>query len=263
MIDTHCHLDFDHFDEDREQVIARALEAGLTAMITIGVDLATSQNAIALAEAHDAVYATVGIHPNNVASAGLTLEETIGRLRDLAAHPKVVAIGECGLDYYWDKAPRDQQAEWFTAQLDLCSELAMPVVIHNRESTDDVLAVLQAWREGDDRPLPGVLHSFSGTWDEGAQAAAMGFFLGITGPITFKNASRNRRIAANLPADHMLIETDAPFLTPHPHRGERNEPAYVRFVAERIAGVRGESTEAVAEQTTRNARRLFRLGDAG
>lgn len=259
LVDTHCHLDFHQFDEDRDAVVSRAREAGVTRMVTIGTDLATSRAALALAEAHASIYATVGVHPNRITEVGTALDEALEELEALAAHPKVVAVGECGLDYYWDKTPPDVQAVWFKAQLELCTRLALPVVIHNREATHDTLPTLAAWRKEDPREKPGVLHSFFGTWEEAAKALDLGFYLGFTGPLTFKKATSNRENARKAPADRLLVETDAPYLTPHPHRGKRNEPAYVRYVAERMAGVRGTSLEEIAAQTTANAEALFGL----
>jgi TatD DNase family protein len=255
LVDTHCHLDWPAFDAEREAVVARARAAGVVRLITIGTDLASSRRAVALAEAFPEVYAAVGVHPNDSADFDAA---ALAELRALAAQPKVVAIGEIGLDYHWRKVAPARQAEALRAQLELAGELELPVVIHNREATDDVLAVLAGWAAG----LPagasrGVLHSFSADWPAAERALVLGFALGITGPITFKKADLLRAVAAATPAERLLVETDAPFLTPHPHRGERNEPAYVRHVAAGLAVARAEPLEAVARQTSANAARVF------
>ncbi len=264
--DSHCHLDFAAFDADREQVIARAREQGVTAMLSLGVDVASSEANVALAAAHRGVYAGVGVHPNDAARAWQG-EVTLQTLRRLAAHPRVVAIGEIGLDYYRDATPPAQQRHVLQRQLELAADLGLPVSLHNREATADLLAILTDWVAGlrdEDHPLatrPGVWHAFGGTLDEGQQAIALGFKLGIGGPLTFKNAEARRRVVAALPLEALVLETDAPFLTPHPHRGQRNEPAYVRLVAEKIAQLHGRPLAAVAATTTENARQIFRGRD--
>jgi len=261
LTDTHCHLDFRAFDEDRDAVLARAWEAGLTRVLNPGIDLESSRRAVALAERHANVFAAVGVHPNDAATWD---DHTLDELRALAAHPKVVAIGEIGLDYYRDRAPHDLQDRVFRAQLDLAAETGLPVIVHVREAMADVLAVLQEWvtaLRAAESPLserPGVLHSFFGTADDAAQALEMGFYLGITGPVTFKNAGEQQRLVSGLPLTGLLIETDAPFLTPHPHRGRRNEPAYVQHTAAKIAELQHQPLAVVAQQTGANAARLFR-----
>ncbi len=256
LVDSHCHLDFEWFDEDRDAVIARAVEAGVTNMVVPALELANCHAVLALAERYDGIFAAVGVHPNATAD---WQDGWIDDLRELAQHPKVVAIGEIGLDYHWDKSPKEVQHRALALQLELAAELDLPVIIHNRESSADVLRLLAA------SPLvgrenPGVLHSFSGDWDTAVSALDLGYYLGITGPITFKKADELRQIAYKIPTDRLLIETDAPFLTPHPYRGKRNEPAYVAYVAERLATVRGVETAVLAAQTTANAQRLFKIG---
>ncbi len=195
------------------------------------------------------------MHPNSAAD---WQDDWIDELRRLAAHPKVVAIGEIGLDYYWDKTPVEIQHHALARQLELAHELHLPVIIHNREANADTLAQLAASPlRGGDRP--GVLHSFSGDWSMAEAALAMGFYLGFTGPLTYKKADEMRAVATRAHLDRILIETDAPYLTPQPYRGKRNEPAYVRFVAERLAELRGLSVEEIARITTANAERLFQL----
>ncbi len=242
LIDTHCHLDFDSFDDDRDDVMTRARQAGVVAMIVPALDMGNMQPVLGLADRYPDVYAAIGVHPNSTADWD---DAWIESLRTAAAHPKVVAIGEIGLDYYWDKSPQAIQQHALRSQLNLAAELDLPVIIHNRDSTADVLALL-ADSPLVGRPNAGVLHSFSGDWAAAEVALAMGFYIGITGPVTFKKAEELRRIAAQLPLDRLLIETDAPFLTPQPYRGKRNEPAYVRYVAEAIAAERKMTADDLA-----------------
>ena len=253
LFDTHCHLDAHSFTEDIEAVVERAAAADVTRMVVPGLDLDNAAAVLALAERFPGVYAAVGVHPNSAAG---WRDEWIDRLRESARHPKVVAIGEIGLDYYWDKTPSETQRTALAQQLELAAELSLPVIIHNREASVDVIDMLAA-SPLNGRERPGVLHSFSGDWATAEAALAMGFYLGFTGPLTYKKADDLRAIVARVPLDRILIETDAPYLTPHPYRGKRNEPAYVRFVAERLAEVRDLSLSEVAELTTANALRLF------
>lgn len=260
LTDTHCHLDFNSFDSDRQQVLERAWQAGIQRILNPGIDLQTSQTALELSENHPFVFAAVGVHPTSASGWDSSL---LPALRKLAQHPKVVAIGEIGLDYYWDKTPVPDQKQALRDQLALAAELCLPVVVHNREATEDILAILLAWQselESKGSPLaarPGVLHSFSGNSEHALRAAAAHFYIGITGPVTFKNAPELQKGVQETPLEHLLIETDAPFLAPHPMRGKRNEPAYVRHVAEKIALLKGCTIDDVASQTARNARHLF------
>ncbi len=259
LIDTHCHLDFERFDADRDDIVARAAEADVTRIIVPALDLENCKAVLKLADQYAGVYAAVGIHPNS--SAGWQ-DSWIGILRDLAQHPKVVAIGEIGLDYYWDKSPQQVQARALGMQMELAAELNLPVILHNRESDVDMIVTLK------ESPLvgrerPGVLHSFGSDWETAVSALDLGYYLGFTGPVTFKKAEGLRAVVAKVPDDRILVETDAPFLTPHPYRGKRNEPSYVRFVAEQVATVRGIDTAVFAQQSTANAERLFsRMGSS-
>ena len=255
LVDTHCHLDWKAFDPDREAVIARAVEAGVKRMITIGVDVPSSRRAIEVAEQHDSVYAAVGLHPNDCAEFdAVTLQE----IRSLARHPKVIAVGEIGLDYYWRKVDHDTQARAFRAQLALAAEINKPVIIHSRGAAPDVVTMLEDFTQHAPR-ITGTLHSYFDDLAVAQRAFAIGFYIGVTGPITFKKSGREREIVRQMPLERILLETDAPFLTPVPHRGERNEPAYVRHVAEVIASVCGQPVEEIARQSTHNAERLFGL----
>ncbi len=259
LVDTHCHLNFHRFDDDRANVLERAAAAGVQRIIVPAIDLKSCREALALCGDYRDLYAAVGIHPN---SADDLQRSTLRQLETYASRDSTVAIGEIGLDYYWDKNPRVIQRRMFEAQLELAAEMELPVIVHNREASDDVIDVLEGWAStlpGSIRERPGVLHSFSGTAAHAERALALGFYLGFTGPITFKRADDLRAIARRVPLDRLLIETDAPFLTPHPFRGKRNEPAYVKYVNQTLARLHGLSVEAMARQTTHNAERLFAL----
>jgi TatD DNase family protein len=228
-------------------------------VIIPAIDVATSSETIALT-VHDGVFASVGIHPTSTADFTPAM---IDELRALAvSSPRVVAIGEIGLDYYWDRSPRDQQQRAFEAQLRLAAELHLPVIIHNRDAHSDIIAILEAYSatlNPADRLRIGVMHSFSAPLDIAQRALKAGFHLGFTGPLTFKNADDLRAIAAQVSLDRLLVETDGPFLTPAPHRGQRNEPAYIPFINERLAALHQITPEAMAQHTTSNAERLFGL----
>lgn len=264
LIDSHCHLDLEQFDPDRQAVVERAEAAGVRAIVNPGIDLAHSRAAIALSEAFDAVYAAVGIHPNS--SAGIGPEE-LAELRALSAHTRVVALGEIGLDYYWQLVEPAVQRTVFEAQLELAAELGLPVIIHCREANDDVAAVLRSWVAGESfrrsplarRPFAGVLHAFPGDLALAREAWEWNFVVGLGGPVTFRNARALHELAPQLRLDRLMLETDAPYLTPHPHRGKRNEPAWVELVCRQIAALTGLTPEAVAEATTAVAVRFFGL----
>jgi TatD DNase family protein len=254
LIDTHVHLDDARYDSDRDLMIARAREAGVDRMITIGCDLATSQAAVALADRYPCVYASVGVHPHEVKHIAAGWYE---ELRRLAAHQKVVAYGEIGLDYHYNHSPAAEQRDRFREQLQLARELQLPVVVHTREAQEDTIQILKEEWSAD---FGGVLHCFSGDAWLAKGALDLGFHLSFSGILTFQNAGMLRDIAKTVPAGRLLIETDCPYLTPAPHRGKRNEPAYVRHVAQTLAGIlNGGDIDAVAERTTTNARRLFKI----
>jgi len=268
LIDSHAHLDFSQFDGDREAVIARARQDGLVAIVNAGTSLECSRASVALADRVDFIYATVGIHPHGAKTA---TRAALDELRALASHPKVVAIGEIGLDYYRDLSPRPVQRRAFADQLALAAKLGLPVVIHSRDAHDDVLDMLRDWAQGPPSVPPagggdvqkgqggriGVLHSYAAGPERLEEVLEMGFYIGISGPVTFKKAERLREVVAKVPSNRLLIETDCPYLTPEPHRGKRNQPAYVRHVAQTIAHVRGVTHRKIALATTDNARRLF------
>lgn len=252
IVDTHCHLDWNAFDADRDDVIKRAVDSGVTRLLTIGVDVPSSRRAVELAEQYAEVYAAVGVHPNDCADFDAAL---LAEVRSLAQLDKVIAIGEIGLDYYWHKVDHDVQARAFQAQLELAAELNKPVIVHSREAAADTIEMLEQYSSLVTRH--GVLHSYFDDLAIMQRAFDIGFYCGVTGPITFKKSDREREIVRQAPLDRLLIETDAPFLTPVPHRGQRNEPAYVRQVAEMIAHVKGLTVNAVAQQTTENANQLL------
>lgn len=250
LIDTHTHLHCKHFDNDREQVLEAATAAGVARIIEVGYDLDSSRAALALAERYPQIFAVVGIQPNHAHEAP---PGWLDGVRTLAAHPKAVAIGEIGLDYYRDYAPRDLQQRVFIEQLALARELGLPVVIHSREAHQDTANLLRAHARGQ----PGVMHSFSGDWEHARACLDVGFLLSFSGPVTFARATTLHEVARRTPADAILIETDCPFLTPHPHRGQRNEPAHVALVAQQIATLRQAPLEEVAATIWDNADRVF------
>lgn len=270
LTDTHCHLDLPQFDADREEVIARAKAAGVGRFLVPGLGARSSAEAVKLAEADAAIYAAVGFHPTELDEFS---EAAFEQVRKLAGHPKVAAIGEIGLDHYWvkDEGKRARQREILKRQLHFAAEAGKPVVIHMREENDawfgsasaELLEILSGWRDelaAGKHPLaerPGVLHSFNGTLEMAQKAVALNFFIGVTGPVTYKNANEKRRIIAALPLERLLIETDAPYLTPVPQRGKRNEPAFVAEIADKIAEIKFKSREETAAVTTGNAARLF------
>lgn len=241
-------------------MLESAWDAGVTRILIPGTDLPTNQKAVELSESHPNLYAAVGFHPGD---AGKWEKSSLSALRDLAVHPRVSAIGEIGLDYYRDRAPHEVQQAVLLVQLELAAELGKPVILHSREAMQDLWRMLTAWHSGlveSGNPLatrPGVLHAFEGDGTSAQAALAAGFFIGLGGPVTFTNAKERREVAAGIALESILLETDAPFLTPHPFRGRRNEPAYIPLIAEAIADLHGTSMEMVAQQTTQNANRLF------
>ena len=273
LTDTHCHLDFHKFDEDRDAVIQRAVNSGVTRILIPALDLQSSLAVLELVESSPYLYAALGFHPTDLEAFS---SEALEEIRERAGHPRVVAIGEIGLDYYWVKEPgkRSFQHEALKRQLSLAETLNKPVIIHMREEADawfgqasvDLLEVLEEWcRElrAKDHALaenPGVLHSFNGNLETAHKALALNFLIGVTGPVTYKNAEEKRTIIKQLPLTRLLIETDAPFLTPVPHRGKRNEPAFVAYIADKIAEIHKTTREHVAEITAMNAARLFGWG---
>lgn len=253
LIDTHCHLDGEQFDLDRDEMLARARDAGVGAMIIPGIAIADMPRVLTMADAHADIWVGVGVHPHE---AGTWDAETEGKLRAWAAHERVVAIGEIGLDYYYDHAPRDVQQQVFRDQVRLAGELGKPVIVHNRDSHADVLRLLQ---ENMSATAGGVMHCFSGSLELALECIKIGMYISFAGPLTFKNATSLQEVAAKLPLDRVLIETDSPYLAPVPNRGKRNEPANVAHVAAKLALLQVQEPAEIARITAENARRLFRL----
>ena len=256
LTDTHAHLNDPKFSGDLDEVMSRAEQAGVGRMIVCGYDIKTSRGAVGLASRHETIYAAVGIHPHDAKTLD---DDALAVLAELSANPKVLAIGEIGLDFHYDFSPRPDQFAAFEAQIDLAAALDLPIIIHSRESNPEVLQVL-AKRMSNIKA--GVFHCFSGDEAFAREALDAGFYIGVDGPITYQASEKLRGVVAMCPDDRLLIETDCPYLTPIPHRGKRNEPAYLRYVAEEVARVRGTDIETIARRTSRNARKLFgeRLG---
>lgn len=252
LIDTHAHLDDEKFAHDRAAVIERARESGVVKIITMGDSLDSSARSVALAEQFEPVYAAVGIHPEEAQPMTAATDEQIAAW---AAQEKVVAIGEIGLDYYWEKDEerRALQRAIFVRQLDLARQLKLPVCIHDREAHGDMMKILKT--EG--RGLRGVLHCYSGSWEMAAELLKSDWYFGVDGPLTYKNAAKLPEIVQRLPAERILVETDSPYLSPMPFRGKRNEPAHLLCVAKKAAELRGESLEAFARATRENTRELY------
>lgn len=253
LTDSHTHLNAEQFNEDQDEVIQRALEAGVTRIVNVGFNRETIPSSIALAERYDFIYSTVGWHPVDAIDM---MPGDLEWIEELCKHEKVVAIGEIGLDYYWDKSPKDVQQRVFREQIRLARKLGMPIVIHNRDAHQDILHIL---KEEKAEEVGGIMHCFSGSWETAKQCLDMNFHISFGGPVTFKNARQPKEVLAQVPLDRLLIETDAPYLTPHPFRGKRNETGYVRLVAETAAEIRGMTLEEIAEITTNNAIRLLGL----
>jgi TatD DNase family protein len=252
MIDSHCHLDFDTFDNRREQLLDDARGVGVQLVIDIGVDLESSVRAVALAEQFEMVYAAVGVHPHDSKSVD---ERVLAELRRLAANPKVVAIGEIGLDYYRNLSPHDIQRQAFRQQLELASDRALPVVIHTREAFDETVAIV---REYAPKLVGGVFHCFPGNSEDARRVIDMGFCISVGGVITFPD-SRMSHLAVEAPLEKMILETDSPYLTPQPFRGQQNQPAYVGYVYRKLAELKGLPLSEVETTVDRTCRKLFRL----
>jgi TatD DNase family protein len=261
FVDSHCHLNLNLFENDLPEILARAAQQGVERILVPGVDLETSRRAVQLSVAYPQLAAAIGIHPNDATS---WTENSLSELKELAKSPKVAAIGEIGLDYYRNFAPIDLQKEVFLAQLVLASEIQKPVVIHSRQSIQDLWEILLSWHQELEKGHcllanhPGVLHSYDGDLETALEACRLGFMIGISGPVTFQNAKERRALVSKIPLASILIETDAPYLTPHPFRGRRNEPGYVVFIAEKIAELHQRTISEVAAITTENAERIFR-----
>jgi TatD DNase family protein len=260
-VDTHCHLNFDEFNLDRDEVVSTARRIGVSRILIPGINISTSKTAVDFTRLYPEVYAAVGIHPNESANWS---KNSISAIRDIAVDRKVVAIGEIGLDYYRDRSPKETQKTIFLSQLDLAAEFGLPVIIHNRNASEDIFKIIQEWHSSlmksglELAKSPGVFHSFSGEISFANDVLSLNFKIGVDGPITFLNAKNLQSIISTLQLDNILIETDAPYLSPHPHRGKRNEPSNVRLIAQKIAEIMNVSLENVIKITTTSADKLFR-----
>ena len=251
LFDTHAHLNDERFDIDRDELISSFEEKGLYACCEIGYDMESSYRAQRLAEQYSLIYSAVGVHPHDTKDMK---EEDIPALRKLLGMDKVVALGEIGLDYYYDNSERDVQREWFARQLEIAKEVNMPVVIHSRDAMNDTINILREHGAGD-----GIIHCYSGSRESAKILLDMGYYISFAGPVTFKNASSILEVASYVPDDRILIETDSPYLAPHPYRGKRNCPLYVEEVARRLAEIRGTDFDKIAEITLANAKRVYRI----
>lgn len=253
LFDTHAHLNAEQYNEDLEQVIERAKSEKVEKIVVVGFDRPTITRAMELIEAYDFMYAAIGWHP--VDAIDMT-DEDLAWIKELSQHEKVVAIGEMGLDYYWDKSPKDVQKEVFRRQIALAKEVNLPIIIHNRDATEDVMTIL---KEEGAAEVGGIMHCFTGSLEIAKACMEMNFYISFGGPVTFKNAKKPKEVVKDIPSDRLLIETDCPYLTPAPFRGKRNEPSYVKYIAEQIAELREISFEELAALTTENAKKVFRI----
>ncbi|WP_431793377.1 TatD family hydrolase [Bacillus altitudinis] len=253
LFDTHAHLNAEQYNEDLEQVIERAKSEKVEKIVVVGFDRPTITRAMELIEAYDCMYAAIGWHP--VDAIDMT-DEDLAWIKELSQHEKVVAIGEMGLDYYWDKSPKDVQKEVFRRQIALAKEVNLPIIIHNRDATEDVVTIL---KEEGAAEVGGIMHCFTGSLEIAKACMEMNFYISFGGPVTFKNAKKPKEVVKDIPSDRLLIETDCPYLTPAPFRGKRNEPSYVKYIAEQIAELREISFEELAALTTENAKKVFRI----
>ncbi len=251
LFDTHAHYYDQQYDEDREETLERAKEKGVGLILTASSDVASSIESVTLAQNHDMIYAAVGVHPHNVIDLNNNI---ISALTDFASYPKVVAIGEIGLDYFYDNSPREAQKIWFAKQISLARNVKKPIIVHDRDAHEDTLDILKSENA---KEVGGVLHCFTGSIEMARELMGLGFMISIAGPVTFKNANRLLDVVKFVPEDMLLIETDSPYLAPEPHRGKRNESAYVKLIAEKIAKIKGKSLDYIADITTSNAKRLF------
>jgi len=258
LVDSHCHLDFSEFQEDFEAVLTRAEEAGVKTMMTICTHVTKFDQVHAIAKAHDNIFCTVGIHPHNADSEP---EVTVDQLVEWASHPKVVGFGETGLDYFYEHSPRDIQQRQFRTHIEAARKLDLPVIVHTRDAEEDTLALIE--EEYNKAPFRGLIHCFSASDEFAQRVVAMGFYISISGIVTFKKAQDLREAVKNVPVDRLLVETDAPYLAPIPKRGKRNEPAYTAFTAAKVAEIKGLSEEEFAKQSTDNYFTLFSKAKRG
>lgn len=253
FFDSHAHLDDEKFEGDRKELIEKLKEEKISYILNPGADLESSKEAVKLAQTYDFIYAAVGVHPHDAKDFN---QEVYREIKELAKDEKVKAIGEIGLDYYYDNSPREIQKDVFKSQIQLANECKLPIIIHNRDAHEDTYEIL---KENFNKEYGGVLHSYSGSVEMAERFIELGLVLSISGPVTFKNAKKTVEVVEKISLDHLLIETDSPYLTPVPFRGKRNNPALVKYVAEKVAQIKEMKIEEVAEKTTNNAKKLFHL----
>lgn len=254
IFETHAHYDDDRFQSDREQLILSMPERGIGRIVNVGASISSTKTTLALAEKYDFVYAAVGVHPSDIADLN---EDTFEWLKQQTAWEKTVAVGEIGLDYYWDKEleVQERQRYWFRRQLELAKEAGLPIIIHSRDAAEDTMEIV---RQAYAMEIPGVIHCYSYSKELALEYVKMGYYIGVGGVVTFKNARKLKETVEALPLERILLETDCPYMAPEPHRGERNDSSYIPFVAAKIAELKGCTTEEVERVTEENARRLFR-----
>ncbi len=259
IFESHAHYEDAKFNDDREQVIASLKEKGVGTVINVGSSIETSKASVALAKKYNQIYAAVGVHPSEI---GCLNEEAMRWLKDISSDNRVVAIGEIGLDYYWDKYEDVQvaQREWFWRQLELASEVNLPVIVHSRDAAEDTMKILKKYHEKyPEIGLPGVVHCYSYSPEMAKEFVKMGYYIGVGGVVTFKNAKKLVKTVEEIGLEHMLVETDCPYMAPEPHRGERNDSTLLTYVVEKIAEIKGVSAEEVIKQTENNAKKMYRL----
>lgn len=256
IFDTHAHYDSEQFSEDRYEIISSMPEKGVAGIVNVGATLEGCAASIELAHKYDFVYAAVGVHPDEV---GALNEDTFAQLREWAKDEKVVAIGEIGLDYYWDEEPREVQQEWFIRQLALARERNLPVNIHSRDAAEDTFQIMKEHGKG----LTGIIHCFSGSKEMAAEYVKLGFHIGVGGVVTFKNGKKLKQVVEEIPLERIVLETDAPYMAPTPFRGKRNDSSYIKYMAEEIANLKGITVEEVLAKTEQNARRVYQLENIG
>lgn len=252
IFDTHAHYDSEQFNEDREELLCSMEEQGVGTIVNVCASYASCERVTNMVQKYPFMYAAVGIHPDHVGSLN---EETFAKMKELFSRDKVIAVGEIGLDYYWDNESHDLQKKWFIRQLELARELDLPVLIHSRDAAADTMEIMKAHAEG----LSGVIHCYSYSREMAQEYVKMGFYIGVGGVVTFKNGRKLKETVAEIPLESIVLETDCPYLAPEPYRGKRNHSAYIRYVAETIAEIKGVTYEEVVAQTEENARKMYRL----
>ncbi len=255
IFETHAHYDDEQYEEDRDRLLGSMQENGISRIVNAGASIETTEKGIRLAEKYPFVYAAAGVHPSETAQLD---EDSFVRLKELAIHPKTVAVGEIGLDYYWDKEPdvQEKQRYWFRRQLELAAQLGLPVIIHSRDASADTLAIM---KEACDMHIPGVIHCFSYSVETALEYVSMGYYIGVGGVVTFKNAKKLKEAVEKIPLANILLETDCPYMAPEPYRGKRNSSLYLPYIAAKIAEIKGMTQQEVIEATWNNACRMYRM----